>query len=136
MHAPRANPVVYNDITSHVVELNSFNGSCIVIHTQQLIVAVATTRRQIVLTSLQNTIDGETPTHSGSKFTILASKHLAFQGLKWLDEQNILAFHIKGFVVQWTFQRDFLGGNSYHCSSPSTVIVRGLRRERPSFYPI
>jgi len=100
-HAPWADSIIPRDVDSCINRVNPSTGSCSAIHPIHPIVTVGTTRGQIVMALLTNAKD------SCYRFTFSASKYLAVQGIRWIDSQNLLSFHVKGIVVLWTLPLTF-----------------------------
>jgi len=69
-------------------------GSCLSMHPSERVVAVATSKGEVVLSSIKKS------DHS-NRLVFYLHGYPAIQSLHWLDEQNILSFHIKGIVIWW-----------------------------------
>jgi len=75
--------------------INPATGSCVAVHPTQLIASIGTTKGDISLVSIPNSAD---------KRFCSSKQYLAIQSLCWIDEFNLLAFHVKGIVVWWTVE--------------------------------
>ena len=102
--------------TDHVVDPS--RGSCIAIHPRQRTIAVATSKGEVVLSSIENT------DHVNRQVFNLHG-YPATQSLHWLDEHNLLAFHIKGTIIWWKLPVFLLDGNM-ELSSTDKPQVRSI----------
>jgi WD40 repeat protein/NAD-dependent SIR2 family protein deacetylase len=78
--------------------VDSTSGLSMAIHPSCKAFAVGTSKGDIIISSL---VDFENPT----KIKFSLTKFSAIQELKWIDSKTLLACHIKGVCVLWSFSR-------------------------------
>ena len=99
--------------------INPSTGCCMAIHTFETKVAIGTTRGDIVLCSLNAMGDDE-------KIFFASPKYKAVQGIQWIDESNLIVFHIKGIVLWWEFPLMCQNGYSYSFGSPTLKRILSM----------
>lgn len=84
----------HEDWCNKSLKVNAADGSCVAVHSRGRLVAVGTTRGDIVLVALG--------THTKRR-TYSARSYLSIKRLAWLNDITLLSFHIKGIVIVWKF---------------------------------
>jgi len=107
------------EVHSHEELIDSASGTCIAMHPEQLSVAIGNSKGQIVVCSIKD-FEHE------NRIVFAASGYLAIQSLQWLDSLNLLAFHIKGICVLWTFTNSDI--DSVH-GKPQIRAILSLSRD-------
>ncbi len=75
--------------------VDSTKGSCIAVHSNGRMVAVGTSKGEIILSPIAVRALKD-------KVLFSVPQYPAIQSLHWLGPDNLLSFHIKGIVVWWT----------------------------------
>jgi len=89
------------------VGVNAMDGSCVAVHESGKLVAVGTTRGEIVLVTISPAGSGDDcdcVITKAQRRQCLARSYLSIKRLAWLDDSTLLSFHIKGIVVIWKFR--------------------------------
>ncbi len=76
--------------------INPVHGSCVTMHPTLSLALIGTTKGDILLCPIQSSNQEE--------IVYSARKYLAVQLLSWLDDFNLLSFHVKGIVIRWEVQ--------------------------------
>jgi WD40 repeat protein len=111
-------------ITTRVYAVNPTNASCIAVHPCNNVIAVGTSKGEVILSSISDT-------ENVHKLLFSSHKYHGIRSLHWLDSYNMLAFHVNGIILWWKLDIFSSEMDLEYCSvrKPSLRFVLSMKRD-------